>query len=261
MRSWADLTGELVLRTLDAHSGLRWPELVKALGLEHVPPGTMQLWNCLHDLNAAELISVDGMQPTDFLERIFHDPATVHTAKIRTSARWHSAQMALTRSYLGAPKPNPEFSMVTNPIFGRPTKLIEQMDIFVLMPFSERLAPVFTNHLTKVAKDLKLTIYRADDFFAVNMIMSDIWNAICGAGVVVADCTGKNPNVFYELGIAHTVGKPVILITQESEDVPFDLRHIRYIKYDYTPPGMDKFEKTLTRTITETLHIYESIWA
>jgi hypothetical protein len=45
--------------------------------------------------------------------------------------------------------------------------------------------------------------------------------------VVICDCTGRNPNVFYEIGIAHTLGREVILITQNPEDIPFDLRHLR----------------------------------
>jgi hypothetical protein len=48
---------------------------------------------------------------------------------------------------------------------------------------------------------------------------------------VVCDCTARNPNVFYEAGIAHTLGREVILITQSEHDIPFDLRHLRYIRY------------------------------
>ena len=48
---------------------------------------------------------------------------------------------------------------------------------------------------------------------------------------MIADCTGRNPNVFYEIGIAHTLGRDVILITQNEADVPFDLRHLRYVQY------------------------------
>jgi hypothetical protein len=49
--------------------------------------------------------------------------------------------------------------------------------------------------------------------------------------VVVCDCTGRNPNVFYEAGIAHTLGREVILITQADQNVPFDPRHLRYVRY------------------------------
>jgi hypothetical protein len=83
--------------------------------------------------------------------------------------------------------------------------------------------------------------------------MSEIWSAICKARLVIADCTGRNPNVFYEIGVAHTMGIPVILLTQRMEDVPFDLRHIRFIKYEFTPRGMQKFEKELSATLRDEL--------
>lgn len=75
--------------------------------------------------------------------------------------------------------------------------------------------------------------------------------------VVVADCTGRNANVFYEIGVAHTLGKPVILLTQSEEDVPTDVIYIRYIKYESTIRGLAKFEKNLRRTLEETV---EQIW-
>ena len=79
--------------------------------------------------------------------------------------------------------------------------------------------------------------------------MSDVWEAMNSARVIVADCTGRNPNVFYEIGVAHTLGRTVILITQNDSDVPFDLQAIRYIQYEYTPRGMTLFEKALAQTL------------
>jgi hypothetical protein len=124
-------------------------------------------------------------------------------------------------------------------------------DLFVLMPFTSELKPIYDNHLKKVAKQLGLSISRADDFFSQNSIIEEVWSAIAQATILIADCTGKNPNVFYEIGLAHAIGKPVIIITQNADDVPFDLRHRRYILYAYTPPGMEKFEGVLLSTILE----------
>ncbi len=135
-------------------------------------------------------------------------------------------------------------------IFGSPNKKYTY-DLFVLMPFTLSLKPVYDDHIKKVGKILNLSIARADDFFSQNSIVYEVWSAITQASILIADCTGKNPNVFYEIGIAHTMGKPVILITQNQDDVPFDLRHIRYIQYEYTPSGMIKFENMLTTTIAE----------
>ena len=91
---------------------------------------------------------------------------------------------------------------------------------------------------------------QGDDFFAANSVISDVWDAINHARVLIADCTNRNPNVFYELGIAHTLGKPVILIAQSKDDIPFDVQHIRTILYDFTPRGMREFESALEATLT-----------
>jgi nucleoside 2-deoxyribosyltransferase len=75
------------------------------------------------------------------------------------------------------------------------------------------------------------------------------------ASLTVADCTGRNPNVFYEIGLAHALGKPVILITQNSEDIPFDVTHIRYIQYEFTPRGMERFEQKLIDAVRASMEI------
>lgn len=139
-----------------------------------------------------------------------------------------------------------------SPIFGKPDKKY-CYDLFVLMPFIATLKPIYDDHIKKVAETLNLSVARADDFFSQNSIMHEVWSAISLAKILIADCTGKNPNVFYEIGLAHAIGKPVVLITQNADDVPFDLRHRRYILYAYTPPGMKIFENMLSSTISETL--------
>jgi len=78
-----------------------------------------------------------------------------------------------------------------------------------------------------------LRAVRADaDIFATGKIMDQVWTGINAAKVLVAELTSRNPNVFYELGIAHALTKPVVLVSSNEEDVPFDIRHIRVIYYD-----------------------------
>lgn len=140
-------------------------------------------------------------------------------------------------------------AIVVSPVFETETRPLSPLDIFVLMPFSESLEGVYRDHIRGVTDALGLTCLRGDDFFSVESVMKDIWDAIRASRGVIADCTGRNPNVFYEMGIAHVLGKPVILITQNEEDVPFDLRHRRFIQYAYTPPGMKAFEELLRKTL------------
>lgn len=141
--------------------------------------------------------------------------------------------------------------MVVTPIYGRTRRGQQGYGIFVVMPFSKDLEPVYHDHIKSVASRLSLSCARADDFFSIHNIMDDIWEGICDAELIIADCTDKNPNVFYELGLAHAIGKPVILITRKADDVPFDVKALRYIPYDFTPRGMKEFETKLESTIAE----------
>lgn len=102
--------------------------------------------------------------------------------------------------------------------------------VSVMMPFKADFNPVFST-LKSAAEALGLRCARADDIWEHHAIIQDIVNLIAQARVVICDCSGKNPNVFYEIGIAHSLGKEVILISQSEDDVPFDLRHLRYVRY------------------------------
>lgn len=108
---------------------------------------------------------------------------------------------------------------------------------FVMMPF----APPLGNHYSAIfepgIKKAGLRPIRADDeIFATGKIIDQIWRGINSAKVLVAELTKRNPNVFYELGLAHALKKPVVLISSNEDDVPFDVRHIRVIYYDVFDP-------------------------
>ena len=90
-------------------------------------------------------------------------------------------------------------------------------------------------------------------FYDNQSIIEDIWKRINEAKILISELTGRNANVFYETGIAHTIGKEVILITQSMEDVPFDLRHLRCIVYEYTPRSIKNFEDDLKNTVLSIL--------
>lgn len=138
-------------------------------------------------------------------------------------------------------------------LFTEEQKSVQWPQVFVLMPFAEKFRPIFDDHIKKVIAELQLTIERADDFFSTGAIVNDIWTAINNADIIIADCTGRNPNVFYEIGIAHAVGKETILLSQSNDDIPFDLKHLRVIVYEYTPRGMKKFEAALSSMVEKAL--------
>ena len=100
----------------------------------------------------------------------------------------------------------------------------------VMMPFNSQFDEVYVT-LKGAAKSEGFRCLRADDIWDDAVVIQDVVSLICESSVVVCDCTGRNANVFYEAGIAHTLGREVILITQSAADIPFDLRHLRFLTY------------------------------
>lgn len=108
---------------------------------------------------------------------------------------------------------------------------------FVMQPFGGHLGGYFESIYKPAIEQAGLQAIRADaEIFGTGKIMDQIWRGIRAADVLVAELTSKNPNVFYELGLAHALEKPVVLVSSNQEDVPFDLRHIRVILYDQADP-------------------------
>lgn len=108
---------------------------------------------------------------------------------------------------------------------------------FVVQPFAAPLGGYYELIYKPAIEQAGLVPVRADaEIFGTGKIIDQIWRGIQDAVILVAELTSKNANVFYELGLAHASEKPVILISANEEDVPFDLRHIRVILYDRTDP-------------------------
>jgi hypothetical protein len=116
--------------------------------------------------------------------------------------------------------------------------------VSVMMPFRAEFNPVYSA-LQSAATALGLRCSRVDDIWEHHAIVQDIVNLIAKARVVVCDCSGKNANVFYEVVIAHSLGKEVMLIAQSEDDVPFDLRHLRYVRYLPNTEGLEALSKAV----------------
>ena len=107
---------------------------------------------------------------------------------------------------------------------------IEPALVSVMMPFDAGFNAVFAS-IRQAAENVGLRCRRADDIWENAAIIQDVVALLDRSRVVVCDCSGRNPNVFYEAGIAHTLGHEVILIAQNEHDIPFDLRHLRHVRY------------------------------
>lgn len=149
--------------------------------------------------------------------------------------------------------------ITATPLWGEPLlkKQLQPTHVFVAMPFSENLKPIYQGHIQPVVEKLNLSVKRGDDFFSGKQIMDEVWSAIFYSKLCIVDCTSRNANVFYELGIAHTLGRKTILIAQSMEDIPFDIQHRRVIVYEPTPLGMKDFEERLRKTIISELELQD----
>lgn len=115
---------------------------------------------------------------------------------------------------------------------------------FVIMPFGGWLDDYYITIYSPAIVAAGLDPHRADDLFRPSTIVNDIWAYTKKAKVLLADLTGKNPNVFYELGLAHALAKPAILIAESMDDIPFDLRALRIILYDKNAPDWGNILKS-----------------
>ncbi len=129
---------------------------------------------------------------------------------------------------------------------------------FVIMPFSgtkscndNEWEEVF-NYIIKPAVEETGYDYRCErNNQNVGNIIKNIIVNLNSAEIVIADLTDRNANVFYELGVRHTLNFPTILITQNIQDVPFDLQSYKCLEYDQTPSGVAKFRFNIKNAFTE----------
>jgi hypothetical protein len=137
-------------------------------------------------------------------------------------------------------------------VFRVPRELINPRLVSVMMPFNVTMRPVY-EAIQLACAELGLDCNRADNVWEASEVIQDIFSLIYRSRVVVCDFTNRNPNVFYEAGIAHTLGRAVLPITQNPQDIPFDLQHHRYVRYLNNGEGLTQLAteiKPRLRTLT-----------
>ena len=118
---------------------------------------------------------------------------------------------------------------------------------FVLMPFTEEFNRIYKECIKSTIEKHNWICQKADEIYETKAIIDLILEQIHRADLIVADITGKNANVFYELGYAHAVKKNTILLTQSIADAPFDLRHRQLVKYSPEPENLEKLSKDIEK--------------
>lgn len=134
-------------------------------------------------------------------------------------------------------------------VFDLPDDPVDRNLVAVMMPFDAAFQPVYES-LGAAIGQLGMTCQRADDIWVNDRIIQDVALLISKASIVICDLSNRNPNVFYEAGIAHTLGKDVILLAQSKADIPFDVAAIRYIQYLPNSEGLGKLGSDVQSRIT-----------
>ncbi|MCG8606744.1 hypothetical protein MJD09_17390, partial [bacterium] len=122
--------------------------------------------------------------------------------------------------------------------------------VFVIMPFAEQYDEVYTRVIKPTVSSLGFECIRADEIAKPGNINKDIVDRISRADFIIADLTDSNPNVMYELGLCHAMDRVTIMISQNTNNLPFDIRTYRVIDYKQTISGGEHLTKELTRFIT-----------
>lgn len=120
---------------------------------------------------------------------------------------------------------------------------------FVVMQFTTPFDELFEDVIRPVCDELEIEAYRASDIYRPGVIIQDIIQGLSESQLVIAEITPANPNVFYEVGYAHALNKPTILLAnrEETAQLPFDLRGFRVVFYDDTIRGKSSVESDLRR--------------
>lgn len=144
-------------------------------------------------------------------------------------------------------------------IFDVPNELVDSTLVSVMMPFQSELSAVYET-IKEASREAGFSCRRADDIWDHSTVIQDVFSLIFQSYIVVCDFTGKNPNVFYEAGIAHTLGKHVVPITQSEHDIPFDLKHHRFAKYLNNGEGLQKLKQDLVSRFSTLAERHNLTW-
>ncbi|WP_231184733.1 hypothetical protein [Haladaptatus sp. DYF46] len=124
--------------------------------------------------------------------------------------------------------------------------MTDSQDAFVILPFEDEFEQLYDEKIVPILESQGYSVNKADSIDSQRAIIEDIINGITNADLIIADLTGTNPNVFYELGIAHGLGVPTVLIAQDIDELPFDLAAYKTIEYSLLFNEIGEFEEELS---------------
>ena len=124
-----------------------------------------------------------------------------------------------------------------------------KMFVFVLMPFNKDFEDIYSLGIKAACEDAPAYCERVDEQVYEGTVLQRVYNQIAKADIIVADMTGRNPNVFYEVGYAHALNKRVVLLAQNADEIPFDLKSYPHIVYGEAGGKIAALKTELTRRL------------
>jgi hypothetical protein len=123
----------------------------------------------------------------------------------------------------------------------------EPFKAFVVMQFSTPYNELYEDVISPVCENAKIKAIRSDEIYGPEIILADIMKQINESKLVIAEITAKNPNVFYEIGYAQAIHKPIILIAEQGTTPPFDVSPFRILFYENSIAGKKRVEEGLKK--------------
>lgn len=143
-------------------------------------------------------------------------------------------------------------------LFG-PIRIIDRRpNAFVAMQFSDPYNEVYRDAIRPLVEEIGFEPFRVDEAAGPGIILNDIWARITESTVVIAEVSEPNPNVYYEIGVAHALRKPTVLLAQRGTRLPFDIGPHRCIFYDNSIPGRAKLLEALRSSLISLLGLPSS---
>jgi len=125
--------------------------------------------------------------------------------------------------------------------------------VFVVMQYSSPYNELYEDVIKKVCEEFDLNVVRGDETYGPGLILGDIVKQITESRLIIAEISPANPNVFYEVGYAHALNKPTILIAEKATKLPFDVSPFRTLFYENTIAGKKKIEEGFKKHIAAVL--------
>ena len=270
------ICGDLPFNYMPYRSSSSLTAFFESVNMDYVHDGTTRVWwvrSVLEELNkkpsSDELISKDLIKVIEYLLDLNHfigdmfdrDKAIIqvnevlgqYELEVKIDARTKRIRL-ITALFEFASTATDEMKAEKRIsfaplIFQIPEADLKQDLVSVMMPFASGFNGVF-EAIKNACKENSLVCYRADDIWDNSTFIQDIFDLIYCSRIVVVDFSGRNPNVMYETGIAHTLGKIVIPITQSIDDIPSDLKPHRALKYLPNNEGLSELTKCLGKRLS-----------